>query len=117
LTLYHGSCQCGATAFEVEADLEKPVMCNCSRCRRLGWAMAFAPRSSFKLLKDEPRAEYLFYKEVIQHQFCTICGIESFAYAPGRDGTPTVAININCLDGVDAHEIALKAHVFDGASA
>ena len=116
MTLYYGSCQCGATAFEVETDLSKPLMCNCARCRRLGWAMVFAPATAFKLVKDGPRTEYLFNTERIQHQFCTVCGIESFATATGRDGTPTVSININCLDGVDAHEIALKAHVYDGAS-
>ena len=31
------------------------------------------------------------------------------------DGTPMVAINVNCLDGVDAR--ALPARPFDGAAA
>ena len=35
----------------------------------------------------------------------------------GWCGTPTVAVNLNCLDGIDAHALALKANVFDGASA
>ena len=66
------------------------------------------------VLKDP--TEYLFNKQAIRHQFCTTCGIESFAYATSPDGTPTVAVNLNCLDGVDAHAMALKAHVYDGAS-
>jgi hypothetical protein len=33
---YHGSCQCGAVAFDVEVDISRPVTCNCSRCQRLG---------------------------------------------------------------------------------
>lgn len=116
MTHYTGSCHCGATAFEVEADLSHPVMCNCSRCRRLGWALAFVPASAFRLVKDGPRTEYLFAKEAIRHQFCTTCGIEAFSFATDPKGNPTVAVNINCLDGLDAHEMALKAQVYDGAS-
>ncbi|MGG2475837.1 GFA family protein, partial [Rhizobium sp. BR5] len=29
------------------------------------------------------------------HLFCSTCGIESFAYADGPDGTPMVAVNAN----------------------
>ena len=97
MTFRTGSCQGGATACKVEADLSHPVMCHCSRCRRPGRALAFVP-------------------EAIRHQFCTICGSEDFSFAPDRQGNPTVAANINCLDGVDAHDMALKAQVFDGAS-
>ena len=32
---YSGSCQCGAIAFEVAADLDQAITSNCSRCRRL----------------------------------------------------------------------------------
>ena len=41
---YSGSCQCGAVAFEADVDISEPVACNCSRCRRLGSVLAFAPR-------------------------------------------------------------------------
>jgi hypothetical protein len=116
MTHYSGGCHCGATRFEVDIDTDKPVMCNCSRCAKLGWAMGFAPLASFHLTKTGPLTEYLFNKETIRHQFCTICGIESFAYANSPDGTPTVAVNLNCLDGIDARALALKAHVYDGAS-
>jgi hypothetical protein len=116
MTHHTGGCHCGATRFDVEIDIEKPVMCNCSRCRKLGWAMGFVPLTSFKLTAEGPLTEYLFNKEHIRHQFCTTCGIEAFAYATAPDGTPTVAVNLNSLDGIDAHALALKAHVFDGAS-
>jgi hypothetical protein len=116
MTLHTGGCHCGAIRFEVDIDIEKPVMCNCSRCRKLGWAMGFVPESGFHLTTAGPLVEYLFNKERIRHQFCPTCGIECFAYSPAPDGTPTVAVNLNCLDGVDAHALALKAHVFDGAS-
>ena len=111
-----GSCQCGAVAFEVDVDISAPVACNCSRCRRLGSLFAFAPRSAFTLLKGEgATTEYQFNKHVIHHLFCTTCGIESYALGTGGDGSEMVAVNVNCLDGVDARTLPFKTH--DGASA
>ena len=72
MTHYTGSCQCGATKFTVDADLSAPLMCNCSRCRRLGWSMAFVPETAFKLTTNGPLTEYLFNKQAIHHKFCTI---------------------------------------------
>ena len=112
---YSGSCQCRAIEFEAPLDLEKTVTCNCSRCQRLGWVMAFAPRAAVTIAKGEGATrEYLFNRNKIRHQFCPTCGIETFAFAEGPDGTPMMAINVNCLDGVDPR--ALKSHHADGRS-
>lgn len=115
--LYHGGCQCGAVRYRVEASLDKPITCNCSRCQRLGSVLVFAPRDSFVLEQGADNlTEYLFNKRKIHHQFCTTCGIESFAYATGPDGHEVAAINVNCLDGVEPREIAKGAFHHDGRS-
>lgn len=112
---YHGSCHCGAVAYDVDVDITNLVSCNCSRCQRLGSVLAFAPRDSFRLLSGEDNlTEYLFNRKVIRHLFCRTCGIESFAYGAMPDGTPMVAVNVNCLDGVDPR--ALPAKHVDGRS-
>lgn len=112
---YHGSCQCGAVSFDATLDISHPITCDCSRCRRLGSVLAFAPRENFTLLSGEDAlVEYLFNRHAIRHQFCRICGIEPFAYGAMPDGTPMIAINVNCLDGVDAR--ALPAHHHHGAA-
>ena len=49
---YTGGCQCGAVRYEVTADLDHTISCNCSRCGRLGSILAFTPASAFKLLDD-----------------------------------------------------------------
>jgi hypothetical protein len=116
MTEYTGGCHCGATRFSVEIDIDKPTMCNCSRCAKLGWAMGFVPEAALHFTAKGPQTEYLFNKEVIRHHFCPTCGIETHALSKGPDGTPMAAVNLNCLDGVDAHALALKAHVYDGAS-
>lgn len=112
---YQGGCQCGAVSFEVDVDLDNTVTCNCSRCRRMGFVLAFGPRDNFHLTSgEEVLTEYLFNKQAIQHLFCKTCGVESFAYGSMPDGSPTVAINANCLDGIEPRELDSK-HV-DGRS-
>jgi hypothetical protein len=114
--LHHGSCHCGAVAYEVTVDISSPIICNCSRCQRLGSVLAFAPRENFTLLRGEDAlTDYTFNNGAIHHKFCKICGIQSFSFGQMPDGTPMVAINCNCLEGVDPR--ALPATPFDGRSA
>lgn len=110
---YDGSCQCGAITFEVDADLDQTVTCNCSRCRRLGAVLTFVPGQSFSLIKAGPMAEYRFNQQVISHRFCPTCGVEPFAYGE-KDGERIVAINVNCLHGVNPR--GLESQALDGAS-
>ena len=116
MTNYHGSCQCGAIEFDVELEsLDGSVTCNCSRCKRLGSVLVFAPQSAFTLNKGEGAlSEYLFNNRTIQHKFCKTCGIQPFGYGAMPDGSPTVAVNVNCLDGIDPR--SLTSHHYDGAS-
>ena len=100
--LYQGGCQCGAVRYEVTVDLDSTIVCNCSRCRRLGTIMAFTTKDNFKLLSSEyATTEYQFNKHVIHHLFCATCGIQSYSYGARPDGAEMVAINARCLDGVD----------------
>jgi hypothetical protein len=112
---YTGSCQCGAVAYEVDADLTTTVTCDCSRCRRMGFVLTFAPASAFTLLRgEEALTEFLFNRHAIRHLFCRTCGVESFARGRMPDGTETVAINANCLDGVDPRALPSR-HVHGAA--
>ena len=110
---YEGGCQCGAVNFEVDVDLDNTITCNCSRCQRMGFVLAFTPRENFRLRSGEGEVtEYLFNKNAIRHLFCTTCGVESFAYGQMPDGSATVAINVNCLAGVDPR--SLESRHVDG---
>jgi hypothetical protein len=112
---YTGSCQCGAVRFSTEADLDQVFTCNCSRCRRMGFTLAFTSPDAFRLEADGERIQFRFASHHIEHSFCATCGVEAFAPGTGPDGTRMVALNVNCLDGVDPR--ALNAHAYDGASA
>ena len=110
---YTGSCQCGAVAFEAVVDISNPAVCNCSRCQRVGSVLAFTPLDQFTLLRGEDAlTEYTVNNHVIRHQFCKVCGIQTFSWARMKDGRETVAINCNCLDGIDRR--ALEVRRFDG---
>ena len=112
---YRASCQCQAVQFEASLDLDTTMICNCSRCQRLGWVMAFTPQTKVEFLKGkDATTQYLFNKERIRHQFCPVCGIEPHAFAVGKDGVEMVAVNVNCLDGVDPR--ALQSKAVDGRS-
>lgn len=115
MTHYTGGCQCGAVRYEVECSLDHPLVCNCSRCQKLGVVLAFAPPTAFSLKSGEgDLTEYRFNTGKIRHLFCKHCGIESFARGQMPDGSPVVAINANCLDGVEPRSLPVTMH--DGRS-
>src|SRR5690606_9002138 len=113
---YEGSCHCGKVRYEAEVDLGKPVIsCNCSMCGRSGYLLSFVPASAFTLKTgEESLQDYLFNNHAIHHLFCTVCGIKSFARGQMPDGTPMVAVNVRCLEGVDLD--ALTVQKVDGKS-
>ena len=113
ISKYEGGCQCGAVSYAVEVDLQNTITCNCSRCQRMGFVLAFTPKDNFQLKSGEDNlTEYLFNHKAIHHLFCSTCGVQSFAYGTTSDGAPIVAINVNCLSGVEPRE--LKSQHVDG---
>ena len=106
---YTGGCQCGAVRYEIAADINEVIACNCSRCGRLGSLLAFAPAGDFKLTSGKAAtSEYQFNKKIIHHLFCSTCGIQSYAYGKRPDGAEMVAINVRCLDDVDPESFKVK---------
>jgi hypothetical protein len=107
---YAGGCQCGKVRYEVEMDIGEVIACNCSRCGRLGSLLAFAPTAQFKLLSgDADLTRYEFNKHRIVHQFCSTCGIQSFAIGTNpKTGAKMAAINVRCLDGIDVDGLRVK---------
>jgi hypothetical protein len=112
---YKGACHCGKVSYTVKTDLAQVFSCNCSICSKKGHLLNFVPPEQFSLLSgDDGLADYQFNKMNIHHLFCPTCGIQSFARGKKRDGSPMVAINVRCLEGVDPG--ALKLTPVDGRS-
>lgn len=110
---YEGGCHCGAVRYRVSTDFARVICCNCSMCGRSGTLLTFVPVSAFQLLTSEDAlSDYLFGRQRIHHLFCRTCGIKSFARGAAADGTPTYAVNVRCLDGIEPESLALT--YFDG---
>lgn len=76
---YHGSCLCGAVAFEIEGEFEDFYLCHCERCRKdTGSAHAanlFSSTAKISWLSGEDKVKRFDYRsEGHIKSFCTICG-------------------------------------------
>jgi hypothetical protein len=110
---YDGSCHCGAVTFRVTTALDQPFQCNCSRCYRLNAVMHSAPGAAFELLQGEDVLKtYQFNHRVINHRFCTVCGLQPFSTGSDDKGNEMVVFNVHCLK--DASYDAAKIMHFDG---
>ena len=112
---YHGSCHCGSIQFEVEGELKHVTACNCSICQRKGTLLWFVGENQVKLLTPREKiTTYTFNKHVIRHQFCPVCGVQTFGEGKDPAGNPVFAINIRCLDDIDP--LAVPSDLYDGKS-
>jgi hypothetical protein len=110
---YKVSCHCGKVALEFEGDVKEGMACNCSICQRKGSLLTFMPRAAVKWLTPEGAASsYTFNKHRIKHRFCPTCGMQPYAEAQDKNGNPTVAVNVRCIEGIDLASITVKH--FDG---
>jgi len=108
---WQGGCHCGAVRFEVTADINEVVDCNCSVCTKKGFLHLIVEPEKFRLLKGaDALVTYRFNTGTAQHTFCGTCGIHAF-YTP-RSHPDKVDVNARCLEGIDL--AALKIVPFDG---
>lgn len=113
MATYQGSCHCGAVRFEVDADLDTVVRCNCSMCRRRSAVMVRVKPEQFKLLAGEDNlASYQFHTRRATHYFCKTCGIYPFHHP--RSAPDLYVVNVGCLEGVDPY--AQEPGLIDGKS-
>ena len=107
---YAGGCQCGKVRYEAQADIGEVIMCNCSRCRKVGGLLSAVAMSDFKLLSGENEmTEYQFNKRAIHHPFCKTCGI--YPFHRKRVTPDHFGVNVFCLEDFDPAGIPVRATV------
>jgi hypothetical protein len=91
-----------------------PNPCNATaHCQIKGMILAFVPEGAFRLVSGQEKlSEYRFYKHVIAHQFCQVCGVQPFGFGTRPDGAKMAAINMRCVDGIEPDELSPRK--FDG---
>ena len=110
-----GSCHCGAVRFTARGEVDQVIECNCSHCSRKGLLLWFAPREALDVTQGEDRlATYRFNRRVIEHRFCTTCGVQPFGLGTGPDGRAMAAINVRCVEDLDLAQV--KRVPYDGLS-
>lgn len=94
----HGSCLCGAVAFEAVPPLRDVVACHCNSCRKQSghfWATSTVPDERFRLLKDEGLA-WIATSPKAQRGFCKDCG--SFLFWKPSDEA-RISFSMGAIDG------------------
>ena len=110
---YTGNCHCGKVRFQMETDLSKVTLCNCSICTKKGAVHHRIPAHQFKLLAgEESLSLYQFGTKTARHHFCKCCGIHPFSNP--RSAPEMVSINVRCLGDFDLDLSALAVTKFDG---
>jgi hypothetical protein len=93
--------------FEVTADLNCVVECNCSICRKKGYLHLIVDPEHFNLLTSEDAlSTYQFNTKTAKHYFCRYCGIHSY-YIP-RSHPHKIDVNVRCLEGVDLASLTVE---------
>ena len=100
----HGSCHCGAIAFEAEVDEDRVTICHCTDCQKLSSTAfrvtAFARESHFRILRGSPRIYIKIADSGSRRQqaFCETCGSNIFATTDEPAGNRDIGVRVGVLD-------------------
>ena len=101
---YRGACHCGRVTFEVLADLNYVVDCNCSVCHRKGALWHPATDADLRIVSGEGDLTlYQFNTKTAKHYFCSRCGI--YTHHQRRSNPTEYGYNVGCLEGVNPFDL------------
>lgn len=118
MTVYPGSCHCGAVHIELESAKRPAEMrigrCACSFCRRHGARTMGDPAGSVTF-RAAPGAvsRYRFGLGITDYLLCARCGTYVGAIMED-EGRSIGIVNVNMLDIRDTFDPAPPLHVYDG---
>jgi len=116
LQTYRGRCHCGAVRFRFRSEpITTAVRCNCSICIRKGTLMSaryYAPEEFEERVGLDALTVYRFGDRLVNHAFCSTCGVHPFHDATVKLGH--YRVNLGCLEGFDP--LYLPVELIDGKS-
>ncbi len=126
--LYKGACECGAVAYEANADRRDVTICHCGQCLRTSghaWASVSVPADSLSVTGDDNLTWYQS-SDYARRGFCKHCGASLFfnvfdknrtAIGAGTLQQPTglkTGKHIFLNDKADYYQITCTAPQFEG---
>ena len=110
---YSGGCHCGRVRFEIRADIDKLIECNCSMCMQKGMLHVPVSDECFELMSgEEDISVYQFNSKTAKHFFCKQCGIHPFGRP--RTAPAEYTVNARCLDDRDEILSRCSIEIFNG---
>jgi len=118
MTIYNGSCHCGKTIFEIEAEIDHVRVCDCSVCHKRGALNYRVQRKDLKLHSSwDELTLYQWGSKTAKDYFCKTCGILPFRrpsdptpdeIAQGIQPFDGWAVNIRCISNIDIESLPKK---------
>jgi hypothetical protein len=109
LKTYHGSCHCGAVAYEADLDLANGTgRCNCTFCLKSRAWSAFVQPAAFRITRGaESVVAYHRHAEAPVKFHCPTCAIQTHSTGDADYmGGPFVGIFVSTLDDATPEELA-----------
>jgi hypothetical protein len=107
VTVYQGSCHCGAVRFRVQADPVELTVCDCSLCSRKNAVMMAVHESALTIEAGEDKLSlYRWNTGVARHYFCSVCGI--YPFHRKRSAPDQYGVNVFCLEGFDVAAVPIR---------
>ena len=118
MTVYPGSCHCGAVKIELTSAKQPAEMrigrCACSFCRRHGARTMGDPGGSVEFhAAPDAVSRYRFGLGITDYLLCARCGTYVGAIMED-EGRSIGIVNVNMLDIRDTFDPAPPLHVYDG---
>jgi hypothetical protein len=116
-----GSCHCGRISFEIDGDIpDRLTRCTCSFCSKRGALYAhYQPEQCQVSVSAESDGIYRWNTKLVEHHFCSNCGIPTFSDSPAFEGdgswdkkTRRIGVNARLFDDFDAASAPIS--VIDG---
>jgi hypothetical protein len=109
LKTYHGSCHCGAVAYEADLDLAGGTgRCNCTFCLKSRAWSAFVQPSAFRITRGaETVVAYHRHPGAPVKFHCPVCAVRTHSTGDADFmGGPFVGIFVSTLDDATPEEFA-----------
>jgi hypothetical protein len=112
-----GECNCGAIAFEIDAELSDVFVCHCSICRRFtgsnGIAVTLIDNSAIRWVRGEDQiASWKKPDADWQCSFCRVCG----SPLPGSNDAARTFVPVGLISEGGQH-LRVAHHIWVGSKA